>query len=114
MANVVMPSLPGAFANTDPTTFQCNGAVITNTRAFPTPGVQKGAITYDPEVTSLTVTVNDTALNVAVGGDCGLDMPNASMSFSITANNPLAYDAATNTTSFQPDPSPQTSQSTDK
>jgi hypothetical protein len=113
MSNVVLPTLPSAFANTDPTTFQCEGGVITNTRAFPTPGVKKGAITYDPEVTSLVVTSVDDYIQVATSGDCGLDMPNASMSFSVTAQNVLAYDPAANAVTFQPDPNPQTSHSTD-
>jgi Clostridium P-47 protein len=111
MQNIVLPILPSAFPNTSAQTFQCSNGVITNTGEFGTPGVTKGAITYHPEVTSLQVTSTDNYLQVATSGNVDLDMPNASMDFSVTAKNVLTYDQGSNTLTFQPDPNPMTSHS---
>ena len=110
LQNVVMPMLPSALPNTDASTFKfVPGVGIQNTRSFPTPGVTAGAITYHPQVDSLTISSTDNYLANSVQGSCGLDMPNASMDFTVAAKNVLSYNAANNTLSYQPDPNPTTS-----
>jgi hypothetical protein len=109
LEHVVQPALPQSFPNTSASTFTFANGVITNTGSFDAPGVQKGALTYTPSIESLTISVTDNHLTLVVSGSCGLRMPNASMTFSVTAHNPLAYDASRNTISFQADPNPTTS-----
>lgn len=110
LQNVVMPLLPRSFPGTDASTFAYRaGTGIVSTRGFGTPGVQKGAITYYPEVTSLVVSASDNHLSTSAQGTCDLDVPNAYMGFSVSASNVLQYDAGANTLHFQPDPNPTTS-----
>jgi hypothetical protein len=109
LRNVIMPVLPAAYGHGSTTqTFTYSNGAISNTQSIGLDGVQKGAITYYPEITSLSITVSGGSLNTSISGGCDLKM-NMSMTFKISCSCPAAFNSANRTLFFLPDPAPQES-----
>jgi hypothetical protein len=109
LQNVIMPALPGAFTGATAANFAYAAGQITMVSQFNLSAVQAGAIWYTPTVTSMTVSVDATALKNVTSGTVYLDMPNAYMDFAATTNNVLTYDPGNQSFAFAKDPNPSTS-----
>lgn len=108
LQHAILPALPGAFPGTSANNFGYANGQITLAAAFNMSGILVGAVTYIPKVTSLSITVDGTALASSAAGTCDLDMPNAYMTFSASSTNVLAYDVASQSFTFIKDPHPRT------
>ena len=108
MQNVVLPLLPGAWGNgASAASFSYNPAnwTISNTGNLGVNGVQEGAITYYPQISSFSMVVSGGKLNTEVSGGCDLKM-GMSMDFSISTACPAVYSTTSKTLAFQADPNP--------
>ena len=108
MEHVILPMLPIAFPGTDTSYFAFANNTISITKPLNLKGVAPAGTTYIPVVQALALAIDDNKLTNATSGTVDLHMPNASMSFSVSTQNVLQYNVATNSFSFLPDPSPVT------
>ena len=115
LQHIIQPMLPGAYGHgTSAGTFRFNAAsgAIESLQRIPTDGVKKGAITYEPYIDAMSVTLSGGCLVTSVNGGCDLKL-NISMSFSITSRTPAFYNGAEGTLGFLPDPDPEEHHSAD-
>lgn len=111
LENIILPALPGAFEHASSSNFSYSNGAINLASSFDLKSIQEGAINYDPNVTSMQVTIDSNAIKNSTSGSVYLDMPNAHLDFSATTNNVMDYDASTQKITFQKDPNPSTSSS---
>ena len=109
LEHVVLPMLPTAFSGTDASYFAFANNSISISKPFNFKGVAPAGITYIPVAQALAIAIDDNKLTNLTSGTVDLDMPNASMSFSVSTQNVLQYNVSTNSFSLLPDPSPVTS-----
>jgi hypothetical protein len=111
LENIILPALPGAFEHANSSNFSYSNGAINLASSFDLKSIREGAIDYDPQVTSMKVTIDSNAIKNSTSGNVYLDMPNAHLDFSATTNNVMDYDASTQKITFQKDPNPSTSSS---
>lgn len=106
--HVIMPSLPKVFKHASASKFTFSSSAIHNRGSFDLNGVEKGAITYTPNVGKLKIAVDANALKTQIEGRVGLHLPDARLDFYVSTANVLKYDKASKTFSFDKDDHPTT------
>lgn len=108
LSGVIMPTLPSVYGNgTTASTFRYDASrtAIVNTQSFGVGKVTSGLIDYYPQITGLTMTVSNNALHSVTSGNCDL-YAGISMTFTITSNNVMVFNANNQTFTFNTDPNP--------
>ncbi|MBO2011380.1 TULIP family P47-like protein [Hymenobacter negativus] len=108
LRGVILPTLPGVFGHgTTASTFHYDSGqnAILNTQSFDTDEVKSGLIEYNPKITSLNMTVSGNALHSVTSGNCDLGV-GISMTFTVTSNNAMVFNASQQTFTFNDDPNP--------
>lgn len=108
LQGVILPTLPSVFGNgTSANTFYYNASqtAILSKQSFGVGKVTSGLIDYYPQITSLKMTVSGNALHSVTSGNCDLYM-GISMTFTITSNNVMVFNANNQTFTFKTDPNP--------
>ncbi|GAA1860426.1 TULIP family P47-like protein [Myceligenerans crystallogenes] len=109
LEHVIMPSLPGAFGNGATGAsfaYDAQGGQIVNLHPLAMNAVRKGAIDYYPEIRTLRLGVEGSALRARYEGWCDLKA-GISMEFWIEARYPIVYDGATGSLAFLADGNPR-------
>lgn len=108
LSGVILPTLPSVFGNgTTASTFRYDASqtAIVNTQSFGVGKVTSGLIDYYPQITSLNMSINNNALHSITSGNCDL-YAGLSMTFTITSNNTMVFNAGNQTFTFNSDPNP--------
>ena len=107
MKNVILPVIPRVYSGTSSSDFQYNSSsgTITNVRPFGMPSVKSGAITYHPEVNSLTVSLQGGNLVTSLSGSVDLKA-GINMTFSEGVTNRSQFNATNQQLIFLEDNSP--------
>ncbi|RYF77876.1 MAG: hypothetical protein EOO39_02890 [Cytophagaceae bacterium] len=108
LKGVIQPTLPSVFGNgTTASTFTYKASLtaIQNTQSFGVGKVTSGLIDYYPQITGLTMSINNNALKSVTSGNCDL-YAGISMTFTITSNNVMVFNAGNQTFTFNTDPNP--------
>lgn len=109
LANVTLPSLVSVFPGSSAGQFVVNGTPaglsLAKGSSLQLGGQQVGAITYDPQITSLSLAPGDGAITATANGECNL-YGGCSMTFTATATNQFVFDQHAGTCSFQGDSNP--------
>jgi hypothetical protein len=108
LRGAILPTLPSVFGHgTTASTFRYDSGqnAILNTQSFDTDEVKSGLIEYNPKITSLKMTVSGNALHSVTSGNCDLGV-GISMTFTVTSNNAMVFNASQQTFTFNDDPNP--------
>lgn len=113
LQRLLMPTLPDAYghgasaANFVYAPYDNTSGQIVNAGNLACGKVKEGAVDYYPEITNLTINVdNDAVTSTARGKFAITGLAHAYVTFSVSTRNPLVYDAANNSLAFQRDPNP--------
>jgi len=107
---VIQPVLPSVYPGTDATCFRYDAAHkrIDATKPIGVGGVKSGAITYNPKITALSITVSGGNVVASASGNCDLGI-GMSMTFSVTSTSASSFDVAKAELSLAKDPNPKES-----
>jgi hypothetical protein len=108
LEHIILPALPGTFEHSTLKNFSFSNGSINLASEFYLTAVQSGAIFYNPQVTSMKISIDSNALKNETSGTVYLDLPNAYLSFSAITKNVLNFNPGNQTITFQKDPKPIT------
>ncbi len=107
LRNVIQPILPKLYPGTDDSFFHFDavGQVITSTKPIGLAGIKPAAITYNPRITAMQISVVGSTVVAVVSGDCDLYM-GMSMTFSVSSTSQSSVHPVTGELSLAKDPAP--------
>jgi hypothetical protein len=108
MEHVVMPGLPQAYGHgATPGNFDWSAGAIRNNGRLSAGSVKWGLIHYHPHINTLTITVDDDALQSNASGRFDITgLKHAYVKFDFGTHNLITFDAATQSIKFEKDPHP--------
>lgn len=112
LRNVIQPVLPKVYPGADGSAFAFDATrqAVYNTRAIGMGDVKSGAITYHPQIQSLSITASGSRLDIRIEGDCDMYM-GMSLTFAITSHASCVFDPDRATLTLLPDPHPEVTHS---
>ena len=113
LVNVIAPLLPGPLGGSAASySYDTTTHTIGLSQQVSMSGITVGLITYEPQLQSLAISTDNQGLTITVGGSCDLKA-GISMTFSVSARNPLTFDPGSGSIGFAKDPSPVSSHDAD-
>jgi hypothetical protein len=101
----LLPAMPGFFQGSTGDNYTSSNGVILNNGNIPLNAVRAGAIYYNLYITAFNCHVLGSSIVTELSGRCPIkSLRNAYIDFSLTSNNPVAYDTQKNTLQFKRDP----------
>ena len=110
LQHVILPVLPKVYSGTDTSyfKFEAEDNTIKNSKPIKLAGIKKGAITYHPKITQLTINVLGSTVESDASGSCDMKM-GISMTFNIAGTSASSFNPATAQISLAKDPHPRKS-----